>query len=439
MTLRSFTTWLLPLASIAFFTACGSRSFQGSGPQPCQGAACGTGSCSVGAYRYQDGARGIPAGDGCNTCSCEDGQAACTTMACNVGGGNTAGNGSGGGANGCMVDGEPVSNGAADIAAPDGCNTCSCVNGELVCTAIGCTSTSCTYNGVFYEDGDSFEATDGCNTCTCVEGEVACTQIGCVEPGQCSINEECEMSEMCQFPTGVCGGTGTCVSTLVDCDLSYIPVCGCDGVTYGNQCGAQSASANVAYEGECGVVTPSCGGAQCGDTQFCQYPDGYCASSVRPLPAGDQAGAPVPLEPGVCTDVPTACGEIFSQVCGCDGVTYDNPCLANAAGMNVASTGPCPAVCFGGDCGADEYCMYAPGQCGGGPYPPVAALAPPGGVAAPLLVAPTGTCQPIPEVCTDDYTPVCGCDGMTYSNSCGAAAAGMSVSYAGECGAIVPL
>jgi hypothetical protein len=385
----------------------------------------------VGNYRYQDGAQGIPKGDGCNTCGCNDGVASCTNNTCGNGGNsNTAGTGSGGGSNGCMVDGQQFNNGAADIAAPDGCNTCSCVNGELVCTAIGCTSTSCTYNGTFFEDGDSFEAIDGCNTCTCVEGEVACTLIGCVGPGTCSDDMGCAGGEMCQFPEGTCGGTGGCIETAVACDLAYVPVCGCDGVTYGNACGAQSAGMNVAYPGECGAAA-SCGGAECSDTQFCKYPEGYCGSGVRAVPA--QGDIAIPVDPGVCTDFPEACGEIYSPVCGCNGATYDSPCLADAAGVSIVSTGPCPVSCFdSAGCQMGEYCMYATGLCGAGPYPPVAALAP-AGAAAPLLVAPTGTCQPVPEGCTDDYTPVCGCDNMTYGNACDAAAASMSVAYDGEC------
>jgi hypothetical protein len=108
--------------------------------------------------------------------------------------------------------------------------------------------------------------------------------------------------------------------------------------------------------------------------------------------------------------------------------------------VNVLSEGECPTVCFDNTgCDMGEYCMYVDGLCGGGPYPPVAAFAPSQGIAAPLLVAPTGTCQAIPEGCDDIYAPVCGCDGMTYGNSCEAAGAGMSVSYAGECTAVVPL
>lgn len=45
----------------------------------------------------------------------------------------------------------------------------------------------------------------------------------------------------------------------------------------------------------------------------------------------------------------------------------------------------------------------------------------------------SGTCQPIPEMCTMEHAPVCGCDDKTYSSACVASRSSVSVAKTGAC------
>lgn len=140
-------------------------------------------------------------------------------------------------------------------------------------------------------------------------------------PGACVDNAGCGASEFCAKKPGDCRGNGTCTPKPGACPLAWIPVCGCDGKTYGNACEAAAAGVNVAHDGEC---TVSCStNAECSSGQYCAKGAGDCLGS------------------GTCAPTPTVCIDLWAPVCGCDGKTYGNSCEAAAAGVNVAHEGEC--------------------------------------------------------------------------------------------------
>ena len=64
----------------------------------------------------------------------------------------------------------------------------------------------------------------------------------------------CMSNSFCDFPLGSCGEGeifGTCQLLPEVCLAVFDPVCGCDGVTYGNGCEAARAGVSIASEGEC--------------------------------------------------------------------------------------------------------------------------------------------------------------------------------------------
>jgi hypothetical protein len=108
----------------------------------------------------------------------------------------------------------------------------------------------------------------GTDPCTC--GMLVCEGCG-LEGGACADGEWCDHEEL-----GFCGGPGSCQPRPTDCPPVDAPVCGCDGVSYPNECEAHAAGTDIAIGGMCGF--PDCRTEGCDDAsetcQPCRGPGG---------------------------------------------------------------------------------------------------------------------------------------------------------------------
>jgi hypothetical protein len=217
----------------------------------------------------------------------------------------------------------------------------------------------------------------------------------------CTGDEHCAGGTFCNRPQGLCDEPGTC--TLApdprDCEFEPDdPVCGCDDRTYRNYCEALLAGGSVAYSGPCDDLPRCDGNGDCAEGFYCAFEESWCAgrSPCKPRPAECPA-------------------DLVEPICGCDKQTYVNECVAAQNGISVAYRGPCggePGACArNADCGGGSlFCRKDVGDCEG-----------------------AGECATLPEECTGDPDPACGCDGITYDSACLANQAGVNVLHPGPC------
>ncbi|MCP4121125.1 MAG: hypothetical protein GY751_05180 [Bacteroidetes bacterium] len=255
------------------------------------------------------------------------------------------------------------------------------------------------------------------------------------------------------------GTTQSCINLSqidfnIDCALDYNPVCGCDGTTYVNACVAENWFGVTSWTpGNCTDQTWDCPNLQANIGQTCDdgnpltsgetvQPDCSCAGGtiVYDCPT-IQANTGAPCNDGnpntsgdiiqndcTCQGTTQSCINLsqidfnidctldYNPVCGCDGTTYANSCIAEnwfgvttwTPGNCVDQTWDCPNLqanigqsCDDGNPGTTGDTVQDDCTCQGSPTACI----------NPDLID-------FSVNCTTDYNPVCGCNGTTYANVC---------------------
>ncbi|XP_048504803.1 agrin-like isoform X3 [Athalia rosae] len=229
------------------------------------------------------------------------------------------------------------------------------------------------------------------------------TNIDLAYTGACGSRGPCS-EKVCQWGA-VCAETGdSAVCECPTCSAEFQPVCGDDGISYGNECKLRLEACQhrreirVLYNGLCN----GCENKKCEHYAECDSDSGGEARCICPRNCDNAVETPV---------------------CGSDGITYTSECALKKASCTSATL---IVVSYKGDCGlcSGVHCDHG-ARCVG------------------------GTCV-CPEICPSNDTgePVCGSDTKTYPSECELQKAAcdrdpglpaLHVTFYGDCGEKSPV
>ncbi|KAK3858551.1 hypothetical protein Pcinc_035266 [Petrolisthes cinctipes] len=220
----------------------------------------------------------------------------------------------------------------------------------------------------------------------------------CASDGVTYTNDCVLKATTCRNPSITYVSSGSCDSATsappcpTVCPAIFRPVCGSNGRTYSNQCALNQAS--------------------CRNRDITKRSDGECpiVTTTPSLPGSTNTGT----AGGSASDCPNECARVYAPVCGSDGETYFNPCLLNVVACRDRRR---ININYQGRCVETQTDTTGGGGVGGG-----------GGA----------TENPCLRDCPFTNNPVCGSNGVTYTNECTLANARcrdstLTQKYSGSC------
>jgi hypothetical protein len=205
----------------------------------------------------------------------------------------------------------------------------------------------------------------------------------------CNADADCAVGEFCECRVGSCAKTGgICVARPAICPDVVTPVCGCDGVTYGNDCLREQAGACKLHNGACtatggcfDTIARTCTGQSCSPTSGCPLPNQFCSPACSsPPPTG-------------------RCFDTLARKCTAETCDPGHPCLPNEFCVPTCPPPPPSGRCF----------VTVENQCSTEPCGPGAPCVNPNEFCSPQCLASTTTTITLATTTTTTTLPTGGC------------------------------